>query len=81
MTFRTDKEYGFVERTQANALKEAADLISASLQVNNLFAIESGGEDYVKVNLVITKERFEEALKLLNDFDKQCVKNKKLSFK
>ena len=81
MVYKTDKEYGFVERSQANALKEAADLISASLQVNNMFAIENGDEDYVKVNLIIPKERFEEALRILNDFDKQCIKNKKMSFK
>ena len=81
MTFRTDKEYGFIHRDDANALKEAVDLLSASVQVNNLFAIETDGGDYVKVNLVITKEQFEKALKTVNEFEKQCLKNKKLSFK
>ena len=81
MTFKTDREYGFIERTQANELKEAVDLLSVAIQVNNLFAIQNGDEDYVKINLVVPKERVEKAIKLINDFDKQCLKNKKLSFK
>ena len=81
MTFRTDKEYGFIHRDDANALKGAADLLSAAIQVNNLFAIETDGGDYVKVNLVVPKEEVVKAIKILTDFDKQCLKNKKLSFK
>ena len=81
MTFRTDKEYGFIHRDDANALKEAVDLLSVCIQVNNLFAIETDQGDYVKVNMVIPKEQFEKSLQIVNDFEKQCVKNKKLSFK
>jgi len=81
MNFRTDKEYGFIHRDDANALKNAVDLLSACIQVNNLFAIETEQGDYVKVNMVIPREQFQKALQIVNDFDKQCVKNKKLSFK
>jgi len=81
MNFRTDKEYGFVHRDDANELKNAVDLLSACIQVNNLFAIETEQGDYVKVNMVIPREQFQKALQIVNDFDKQCVKNKKLSFK
>lgn len=81
MNFRTDKEYGFIHRDDANALKNAVDLLSACIQVNNLFAIETEQGDYVKVNMVIPKEQFQKALQIVNDFDKQCLKNKKLSFK